>query len=41
MKYDWKFEKVWAKVLEQSAKRKSTFQKAYDDTIGKLIRGEA
>lgn len=41
MKYDWKFDKVWAKVLEQSAKRKSTFQKAYDDTIGKLIRGEA
>ncbi|WP_251616090.1 hypothetical protein [Senimuribacter intestinalis] len=41
MKYDWKFEKVWAKVLEESAKRKSTFQKAYDDTIGKLIRGEA
>lgn len=40
-KYDWNFEEIWAKVLEQSAKRKSTFQKAYEDTLGKLIRGEA
>lgn len=40
-KYDWKFEEIWAKTLEAAEKRKSTFQKAYDDTLGKLIRGEA
>ena len=39
-KYGGEYEKLWAKVEGEVAKRKTIFQKAYDTELMRLIRGE-